>query len=101
MLCTSFALGVPWVVISITDTNFSGAFIGISISTHPFCLVNVRRLLFLPFSSFMEAISTINPVRYRCPVACHRSEEHTSELQSLMRISYALFSSNKKEYRLI
>src|SRR3546814_4048612 len=25
-----------------------------------------------------------------------RSEEHTSELQSLMRISYAVFSSNKK-----
>src|SRR3546814_988392 len=25
----------------------------------------------------------------------HRSEEHTSELQSLMRISYAVFSLNK------
>src|SRR3546814_10432144 len=28
--------------------------------------------------------------------ACERSEEHTSELQSLMRISYALFCLNKK-----
>src|SRR3546814_2224366 len=27
---------------------------------------------------------------------CKRSEEHTSELQSLMRISYAVFCSNKK-----
>src|SRR3546814_3633729 len=27
--------------------------------------------------------------------ACHRSEEHTSELQSLMRISYAVFCLNK------
>src|SRR3546814_7635014 len=27
-----------------------------------------------------------------------RSEEHTSELQSLMRISYAVFRSNKKKY---
>src|SRR3546814_1961014 len=27
-----------------------------------------------------------------------RSEEHTSELQSLMRISYAVFSLNKKNY---
>src|SRR3546814_7271787 len=27
-----------------------------------------------------------------------RSEEHTSELQSLMRISYAVFSLNKKKY---
>src|SRR3546814_5880632 len=27
-----------------------------------------------------------------------RSEEHTSELQSLMRISYAVFCLNKKKY---
>src|SRR3546814_6239270 len=27
---------------------------------------------------------------------CARSEEHTSELQSLMRISYAVFCLNKK-----
>src|SRR3546814_9585275 len=36
-------------------------------------------------------------------IACHqqdrsnRSEEHTSELQSLMRISYAVFCLNKKK----
>src|SRR3546814_3922460 len=29
--------------------------------------------------------------------ACHRSEEHTSELQSLMRISYAVFCLKKKK----
>src|SRR3546814_10611754 len=29
-----------------------------------------------------------------------RSEEHTSELQSLMRISYAVFCLNKKTYEL-
>src|SRR3546814_7733976 len=29
-------------------------------------------------------------------VRCGRSEEHTSELQSLMRISYAVFCLNKK-----
>src|SRR3546814_3942398 len=28
----------------------------------------------------------------------HRSEEHTSELQSLMRISYAVFCLKKKTY---
>src|SRR3546814_3528120 len=28
---------------------------------------------------------------------CSRSEEHTSELQSLMRISYAVFCLNKKK----
>src|SRR3546814_2142163 len=30
------------------------------------------------------------------PAPAHRSEEHTSELQSLMRISYAVFCLKKK-----
>src|SRR3546814_10507888 len=34
------------------------------------------------------------PVRQN--VGCYRSEEHTSELQSLMRISYAVFCLKKK-----
>src|SRR3546814_6805950 len=37
----------------------------------------------------------------RDPIGHQRSEEHTSELQSLMRISYAVFclkKKNKKEY---
>src|SRR3546814_7543880 len=35
----------------------------------------------------------------KCPATIIRSEEHTSELQSLMRISYAVFClKNKKEY---
>src|SRR3546814_2810687 len=40
----------------------------------------------------------INPLspRYRLQVALWRSEEHTSELQSLMRISYAVFCLKKK-----
>src|SRR3546814_953966 len=33
--------------------------------------------------------------RTRC-IRCRRSEEHTSELQSLMRISYAVFCLKKK-----
>src|SRR3546814_7314583 len=32
-----------------------------------------------------------------CGGACFRSEEHTSELQSLMRISYAVFCLKKKK----
>src|SRR3546814_16168545 len=32
----------------------------------------------------------------QCSVPCLRSEEHTSELQSLMRISYAVFCLKKK-----
>src|SRR3546814_3381335 len=33
------------------------------------------------------------------PVRGGRSEEHTSELQSLMRISYAVFCLKKKKYQ--
>src|SRR3546814_6464082 len=33
---------------------------------------------------------------YRIVMNCNRSEEHTSELQSLMRISYAVFCLKKK-----
>src|SRR3546814_7270595 len=36
--------------------------------------------------------------KQRC--GCRRSEEHTSELQSLMRISYAVFCLKKKKQHL-
>src|SRR3546814_1844533 len=35
----------------------------------------------------------------RLRVIVRRSEEHTSELQSLMRISYAVFCLKKKKYK--
>src|SRR3546814_5284642 len=38
---------------------------------------------------------------YAPPAVQLRSEEHTSELQSLMRISYAVFCLQKKTYRII
>src|SRR3546814_2626924 len=34
---------------------------------------------------------------FETPERLHRSEEHTSELQSLMRISYAVFCLKKKK----
>src|SRR3546814_2625162 len=47
-------------------------------------------------SSFRPtAISS--PTTMWCPPAPKRSEEHTSELQSLMRISYAVFCLKKKK----
>src|SRR3546814_2706385 len=36
-------------------------------------------------------------LNYKAPWQCLRSEEHTSELQSLMRISYAVFCLKKKK----
>src|SRR3546814_7014426 len=35
--------------------------------------------------------------RLDTPFYCYRSEEHTSELQSLLRISYAVFCLKKKK----
>src|SRR3546814_9801126 len=44
-------------------------------------------------------LSTLDTLawRYNVPEAVYRSEEHTSELQSLMRISYAVFCLKKKK----
>src|SRR3546814_3113189 len=39
---------------------------------------------------------TVAVGRFLLAGALHRSEEHTSELQSLMRISYAVFCLKKK-----
>src|SRR3546814_6043977 len=46
-----------------------------------------------------RAMEARNPFRYvvGCPDDQARSEEHTSELQSLMRISYAVFCLKKKK----
>src|SRR3546814_10780034 len=43
-----------------------------------------------------ESLDTTLWARFCQPVALGRSEEHTSELQSLMRISYAVFCLKKK-----
>src|SRR3546814_2141394 len=40
-------------------------------------------------------------MRNGCPSGQLRSEEHTSELQSLMRISYAVFCLKKKKQKTI
>src|SRR3546814_7677630 len=42
------------------------------------------------------ARETIGALRHRLGLVRQRSEEHTSELQSLMRISYAVFCLKKK-----
>src|SRR3546814_1725831 len=39
----------------------------------------------------------MQPTRYPLPCIAQRSEEHTSELQSLMRNSYAVFCLKKKK----
>src|SRR3546814_3630765 len=49
----------------------------------------------IPFGLLLTRLAGIEDIR---KTGSGRSEEHTSELQSLMRISYAVFCLNKKKY---
>src|SRR3546814_8150113 len=49
----------------------------------------------VPFSSFLQPDRVLQ-ASFRSDLVADRSEEHTSELQSLMRISYAGFCLKKK-----
>src|SRR3546814_1342103 len=62
-----------------------------SFDDHTFALelLETQDVLVVPGSSF------------NVPYRNHRSEEHTSELQSLMRISYAVFCLKKKKNKTI
>src|SRR3546814_1934685 len=53
-----------------------------------------RRAKSVPLRLFCNVLSILPSCRL--PSASGRSEEHTSELQSLMRISYAVFCLKKK-----
>src|SRR3546814_6774818 len=46
----------------------------------------------------IEFVRTVAVARITMPRSMVRSEEHTSELQSLMRISYAVFCLKKKKH---
>src|SRR3546814_6253135 len=49
------------------------------------------------WSCFSEGRASPAPTKAADPTSDARSEEHTSELQSLMRISYAVFCLKKKK----
>src|SRR3546814_3907142 len=60
------------------------------------------RLLALGVADFQRLLDVHPDIRERiAATAKERSEEHTSELQSLMRISYAVFCLKKKKNRKI
>src|SRR3546814_3669960 len=65
---------------------------------------NIRRIEILRGSNSIaygsQAVGGVVNVMTGTPAAgfAGRSEEHTSELQSLMRISYAVFCLKKKKY---
>src|SRR3546814_2960427 len=51
------------------------------------------------FPPFFDQALIARLVAEFCAPVTERSEEHTSELQSLMRISYAVFCLKKKKYK--
>src|SRR3546814_3077263 len=65
----------------------------------------LREMVDDPDSSYRPVAVLFQDFQVRCRMhrltspACARSEEHTSELQSLMRISYAVFCLKKKKYK--
>src|SRR3546814_6891566 len=67
---------------------------------HAECGAVVERLEFVEVKMH-GAIELREPARGPVRQAPTRSEEHTSELQSLMRISYAVFCLKKKKQKII
>src|SRR3546814_4238023 len=76
---------IPW--------NAGGAFV-ISALALGVSSGNMENLLYIPLA-FACWMSPVIGIVY-AHTGLFRSEEHTSELQSLMRISYAVFCLNKK-----
>src|SRR3546814_7721391 len=73
------------------------------VSTEPKLIASKRRLPQLPLRIVIVTSSGHPPLITCFDSRCtgrdaSRSEEHTSELQSLMRISYAVFCLKKKTY---
>src|SRR3546814_2533137 len=60
------------------------------------CL-DVNPELFFPEKGDTTSGNEAMKICFSCPVRRERSEEHTSELQSLMRTSYAVFCLKKKK----
>src|SRR3546814_10698131 len=60
-------------------------------------LMDIGYVLLLDIGGALFAIASLLLVRIPNPEKDERSEEHTSELQSLMRISYAVFCLKKKK----
>src|SRR3546814_1913274 len=58
--------------------------------------VHGKTLGILGYGRIGQALEQRAALGFNMPVLYHRSEEHTSELQSLMRISYAVFCLKKK-----
>src|SRR3546814_2589285 len=76
-----------------TDNNAGGWFSGMDAKVQVSDIMAVRETAPHLVSGFADHARAFVEVQNGC-----RSEEHTSELQSLMRISYAVFCLKHKKY---
>src|SRR3546814_4269271 len=61
-----------------------------------------KRIGYLPeLFRYQDWLSAREVLQLHCDLAEIRSEEHTSELQSLMRTSYAVFCLKKKRHSIL
>src|SRR3546814_4341786 len=65
------------------------------------CAGSLRQGSIHILGSWRETAAVRSPSRNQWRIVQNRSEEHTSELQSLMRISYAVFCLKKKNINMI
>src|SRR3546814_1574598 len=77
-----------------TDTLFPYTTLFRSIAIHDDVLSSCALRFFL----YARPGMNVHSVVFQSLRVKHRSEEHTSELQSLMRISYAVFCLKKKQH---
>src|SRR3546814_6516061 len=101
-VCSS-DLAVVWVATSAIEPFYVGAGLGLYLNRRTrieawdveIALRRMRTRLATTATALLLAIGAVSLLPL--PSQAARSEEHTSELQSLMRISYAVFCLTKKK----
>src|SRR3546814_2509369 len=91
-----FALNMVWLALFLRN-DWKGHF---GAAVVAFLAIGLHQLQFHPLFAAGFLFWIVLQRRWGL-AAFYRSEEHTSELQSLMRISYAVFCLNKKKYCII
>src|SRR3546814_8463474 len=97
----------PYTTLFRSEFGCNGKRLGVEYDAYGLTAANGKRLeaALAGFCSLADAsglVSRLRAVKSAAEIAYvrQRSEEHTSELQSLMRISYAVFCLKKKTYLL-
>src|SRR3546814_2306389 len=84
----------PWAIVAGASEGTGACF------AHEIAAAGINLLLIARRAGPLEAIAEDIRRDHGVEVRTLRSEEHTSELQSLMRISYAVFCLKKKNKRI-